>query len=246
MSRQEIYRFMYSFSILKYLPIMSAVVLIICCMDIYLSGCGDKVTGAVQAWAEIGTCFVYFVLMIIVVVSVYIGQEIKNKTLNYQIMKGMNTFKRSCDKTVCSGFLIPIVVMICLGIYLSIFQALNDKQDILRLFLIMLILSHVASTTLMYVLICKNAIIGAIITFMKFTLVEAAFNQMSKNIFAENINEILDKMCIFIQIQNITVVNANTSLIEIALYIIISFILEYFLLQCVYYVSDNFLLEPGV
>ena len=45
---------------------------------------------------------------------------------------------------------------------------------------------------------------------------------------------------------NITVVNANTSLIEIALYIIISFILEYFLLQCVYYVSDNFLLEPGV
>ena len=92
---------------------------------------------------------------------------------------------------------------ICLGIYLSVFQALNDKQDILRLFLIMLILSHVASTTLMYVLICKNAIIGAIITFMKFTLVEAAFNQMSKNIFAENINEILDKMCIFIHIINL-------------------------------------------
>ncbi|MGN0436432.1 MAG: hypothetical protein ACI4D8_07380 [Wujia sp.] len=246
MSRQELYRFMCSFSIVKYLPILSAVLLVICCMDIFLSECEDKATCAVRAWAEIGNCFIYFVLMIIAVISVYIGQEIKNKTLNYEIMSGMNTFKISCDKTVSCGFLIPIIVIICLVVYLSGFQAINDKQDIFRLFLIMLILSHVASAVLMYVLICKNAILGAIIAFVKFTLIETAFNQISKNIISENIHEIIDKMCILIQIQNITIVNVNTSLIEIALYVIISFVLEYFLLQFIYYMSANYLLEPGV
>lgn len=246
MSRQELYRFMYSFSIFKYLPLLSGVLLVLCYMDILFAECEDKSVRATQAWAELGTSFTYVVLMIIAVVSIYVGREIKNKTLNYEIMRGMSTFRISLAKTVSCGLFIPIIVIICLLVYLSIFQAITDKQDLFRLFLIMLVLSHIASVALMFILICKNAIIGAIITFVKFVLVETILNEVTKNIVSEKMQQVIDKMCIFIQVKNITIENISTNLAEVALYVIISFAIEYLLLQCIYYVSVNYLLEPGV
>lgn len=246
MSRQELYRFMYSFSIFKYLPLLSGVLLVLCYMDIFFAECEDESVRATQAWGELGTCFIYIVLMIIVVVAVYIGQEIKNKTLNYEIMRGMSTFRISLAKTVSCGLFVPIIVIVCFLVYLSIFQAITGKQDLFRLFLIMLVLSHIASVALMFILICKNAIIGAIIAFAKFALIETVFNELAKNIVTENIQQIINKMCVFIQINNITMENVSTSLVEVALYVIISFAIEYLLLQCIYYVSANYLFEPGV
>lgn len=246
MSRQELYRFMYSFSIFKYLPLLSGVLLVLCYMDIIFSKCEDKSVRATQAWAGLGTCFTYIVLMIIVVVSVYIGQEIKNKTLNHEIMRGMSTFRISLDRTVSCGVFVPIIVVGCLLVYLSIFDAITDKQDLFRLFLIMVVLSHIASVVVLFVLICKNAIIGAIIAFAKFALIETIFNEAVKNIVSQNIQQIINKMCIFIQIENITTGNVSTSLIELALYVIVSFTIEYLLLQCIYYVSVKYLFDPGV
>lgn len=246
MSRQELYRFLYSFSILKYLPLLSGVLFVLCSMDMLFVEGKDKLAIAMQAWAELGTCFAYIVLMIITVVSVYIGREIKNKTLNYEIMRGMSTFRISLDKTVSCGVFIPFIVIVCISVYLFIFQAITDKQDLLRLLLFMLVLSHIASVLLMFILICKNAIAGAIIAFAKFTLVETAFSEAAKNIISEPMHQMIQKMCVFDQVSNITIENASTSLSEAVLYVVISFAIEYLLLQCAYYVAANYLSEPGV
>ena len=161
-------------------------------------------------------------------------------------MRGMSTFRISIDKTISCGLFVPIIVVACLLVYLFIFHAINDKYDLFRLLLVMLVLSHIASVVLMFILICKNAIIGAIIAFVKFTLIETMFNEVAKNIVSENIQQIINKMCIFIQMENITIDNVSTSLAEVALYVIISFAVEYLLLQCLYYVSVKYLFEPGV
>lgn len=246
MSRQELYRFIYSFSIFKYIPILSSVLLVLCYMNIFVTECKDEAVCVAWAWGELGTCFTYIVLMIITVVSVYIGREFKNKTLNYEIMRGMSTFRISLTKMISCGVFIPIIVGVCLLVYLSVFHAITNKQDVLRLFLIMLVISHIASVVLMLILICKNAVVGAIIAFLKFAFVETIFIEVVKNIVSQNVLQIMNKMCVYIQVMNITDYNTGTSLVEMAFYVVISFVIEYLLLQCIYYVSANYLIDPGV
>ncbi|MBR6382376.1 MAG: hypothetical protein IKS56_00135 [Lachnospiraceae bacterium] len=246
MKKYELYRIVYSWSILKYLPILSGILLLLCFMDIVTGEWNEPLARANQAWREIGTGFLYILLMITVVVAVFVGREFRNKTLNYEIMRGMSSFKISMNKMLSCGVFIPVLTGVCLAVYLLIFRALNSSKDLLGLLLIVLVLSHISSTVLMWILISKNAIAGAIIAFIKLAFAETFFVEILKKVLNPEVSEIMNKMCVLTQIINITADRINGNPAETAVFLCISFALEFLVLQILYFITSNYLLEPGV
>ena len=246
MKKHELYRILYSWSILKYIPILSGILLLLCYMDIVSGEWGDSFAKANQAWREIGTGFIYILLMLTVVVAVYVGREFKNKTLNYELMRGVSSFEISMTKMLSCGLCIPAITGVCLLVYLLIFRAVGNLKDILGLALITLALSHIASTVLMWILIFKNAIAGALFAFIKIAFAETFLVEILKNVLSHKIYQIMNKMCVLTQIINLTADRSKANLSEAALFICISFVLEFLVLQIIYYFTSNHLVDPGV
>ena len=246
MKKHELYRIRYSWSILKYIPILSSVLLLLCYMDIVSGEWSDSVAKANQAWREIGTGFIYILLMITVVVAVYVGREFKNKTINHEIMRGMSSFEISITKMLGCSVCIPALSGVCLLIYLLIFRAFRGPKDAIGLILITLGISHIASTVLMWILICKNAVVGSLIAFVKIAFAETFFVELLKNLLGQKIYQIMNKMCVLTQIINLTSDHSRINLADAALFICISFILEFLVLQIIYYITSNYLFDPGV
>jgi len=246
MKKHELYRIRYSWSILKYIPILSSVLLLLCYMDIVSGEWSDSVAKADQTWREIGTGFIYILLMITVVVAVYVGREFRNKTLNHEIMRGMSSFEISITKMLGCGVCIPALTGICLFIYLLIFRAFTDPKDAIGLILITLGISHIASTVLMWILICKNAVAGSLIAFVKTAFAETFFVNILKNTAGHQLSEVTNKMCVLTQIISLTLDRTKENLTETALYICISFVLEFVILQIIYYILSKHILDKGV
>lgn len=168
----EIYRFFHSIFIFV---CMSAVFLGILFLAVDHS---DALISDGTLWGNVSAVLKIANLMVTLIVSVvisgYIGREFKQKTIDYEVMSGCPFWKISLIKTVTCGILIPVMLLVCILLFLAVVSGNIQKQLLIPVLFMFFILCHICSCTALYVMLCRNGILGGCLSFVRFTLLEVA------------------------------------------------------------------------
>ncbi len=216
----EIYRFFHSMSIIKYLFLISLMLFFISYINIaYL---GSEIT-AKLAWASIAADFPYLLALICTVIAVYVGREFHQKTINYEIMGGYNFWRIAVSKTVTCGIIVSGIILICMITYLGMLPSAFYKGVWGRVICMYILLFHLCACTVLYVMLCRNAVVGGAVAYAKYFVIEAAIHLVTDN---AGVNGLL----VFNQwYELISVENPLTT--ELVLGIVAAAIVEYGVLQ---------------
>ncbi|MCM1101172.1 MAG: hypothetical protein NC079_05740 [Clostridium sp.] len=167
--RIELYRFFHSISIMKYAVLIP--LLLFFMSYINLVGLESELTGK-TVWASMAPDFLYLLAFICTIIAVYVGREFRHKTICYEIMSGHTFCEIALSKTMSCGMIIPVVMVICMMVYLLFFPIALCEDFYLRIFCLLLFFLHVCSCTVLYVILCRSSVIGGVFAFIKFLVIE--------------------------------------------------------------------------
>lgn len=167
--RIELYRFFHSISIMKYVVLIP--LLLFFMSYINLVGLESELTGK-MVWASMAPDFLYLLAFICTIIAVYVGREFRHKTICYEIMSGHTFCEIALSKTVSCGMIIPVVLVICMIVYLLFFPIAWCEDFYLRIFCLLLFFLRVCSCTVLYVILCRSSVIGGTFAFIKFLVIE--------------------------------------------------------------------------
>lgn len=192
----ELYRFFHSIAIIKYVVIIPLILFFMSYLNI--SYLGNEFSDA-MVWASMSSVFLYLLALICVIIAVYVGREFQFKTINYEVMRGYGFCEIAFSKTISCGVLVPAILLICMVIYLIIFQEPLCEDFFLRVLLIFLLLVHIASCSMLYVLLCRNGVVGASIAFGRFLVLETVVQMAAGRFVSVHAGELIMKMNVFNQ-----------------------------------------------
>ena len=166
----EIYRFFHSFLI------FICMVVSFCAILILASGNSDALLGdgtllgGVESAMKIANLIIVFVVS--VVISVYVGREFKQKTINYEIMSGHHLCKIGFTKTVTCGIFVSVLLLCGILLFFMTVPGVLQRYTFLHIVLMFLIVLHICSCTTLYAMLCRNGALGGCLAFVRFTLLE--------------------------------------------------------------------------
>ncbi len=172
------------------------------------------------------------VLLVSITVSGYIGREFKQKTLNYEIMSGYNLWKISLIKTATCGIFIPIMLQLCILGFLTTIPGALQIYSFRNIFFMFILLIHICSCTVLYVMLCRSGTLGGCLAFARFTLIEVVVIFASELFLPGNIYNKCLELSIMSQWNAVT----NTDLImpgEYMISIVAGALAEYIILLAV-------------
>ena len=174
----EWYRFFHSLEIVKYFIIVPFVLVAMCYINIF-SVRYDISTVAV--WGSLSSIYLYIMITLIILISIYIGREYYYKTINYEVIREYGMCRIVVAKTVTCGLFVPVVYTISIWMYL--FLMIDDfiPEYTLRIILFCILHMHICTATMLYVILCKNGIIGGLIAFARFFIGEIVLQSIFSN-----------------------------------------------------------------
>ncbi len=165
----EVYRFFHSMSIVKYVMIIPLILFFMSYMNVY--DFGDKISSS-SVWASIGSGFLYMVIFICVFIAVYLGREFKQKTINYEIMKGYDYCEIALSKIVTCGIIVATIITMCMLLYLSCFPDIRCEDFTIRILGVFILFFHICTVAVSYVLLCRSAIGGCVLSMIRIFVME--------------------------------------------------------------------------
>lgn len=175
----EVYRFFHSMPIVKYVIIIPLILFFMSYINIY--DMGDKISGSL-VWASIGSSFLYIIIFICVFIAVYLGREFKQKTINYEIMKGYGYCEIALSKIVTCGMIVTTIITMCMLLYLYCFQDIRCEDFIIRILGVFILFFHICTVAIFYVLLCRSAIGGCVISMIRIFVIEDMLQAMLYNL----------------------------------------------------------------
>ncbi|MCM1468384.1 MAG: hypothetical protein NC086_09565 [Alistipes sp.] len=166
----EIYRFFHSCNLFIGMAAGLFIVLLLASgnSDVLL---GDgTLPGGVEAAMKIANLIIVFFASVII--SVYVGREFKQKTINYEIMSGRRLWEIGFTKTVTCGIFVSVFLLCGIFLFFMTAPEVLQRYTFLRIALMFLILFHICSCTTLYVLLCGNGALGGCLSFVRFTMLE--------------------------------------------------------------------------
>ncbi len=91
----------------------------------------------------------------------------------FHIMRGYGFCKIAFSKTLTCAIILPVLILICMMIYLGIFCGLSFCELYFRGCGIFFLLFHLCSASILYVLLCRTPVIGGSLAFFRFFVIEA-------------------------------------------------------------------------
>lgn len=167
----ETYRYFHSMSIIKYNIFIPMILLFISYINIVCSG--SEVTEKL-VWASMAPDFLYLLALICTVTAVYVGREFFQKTIRHEIMSGYGFCEIAFAKTITCGVMTAAIIEMCMLIYLGILLPTFCKDFLMRILLLFVLFIHLCSVTTLYVLLCRNSVVGGCLSFARFLLTDAA------------------------------------------------------------------------
>ncbi len=166
----EIYRFFHS-ALLFICMMVSFIALLLLASGNSDALLGDgTLLGGVESAMKIANLIIVFIVS--VVISVYVGREFKQKTINYEIMSGYHLWKIGLTKTVTCGVFVSMLLLCGMLLFFLTVPGLLQRYTFLQIVLMFMILLHICSCTTLYVMLCRNGALGGCIAFVRFTLLE--------------------------------------------------------------------------
>lgn len=171
----EIYRFFHSMEIIKYVIIFPLMLFFMSYINIaHMDRITDKFV-----WASMSSVFLYLLTFICAVIAVYVGREFRQKTINYEIMRGYSFCKIALSKTGTCGIFIVGFIWLCMIIYLGIFSAIFEPDYLIRILFVFVLFFHVSSCVMLYVLLFKSTVIGGTVGFVRFFAEAAIMSEIA-------------------------------------------------------------------
>lgn len=166
----EWYRFFHSISFFLCISIVYLVILLLASdePDVLLSD--GSSFGVVKATMNIAD--LVLVLVVSITLSDYVGREFKYHTIKYEIMQGYDLWKVCFVKTITCGMLLAAMFMIATLIFLTAFSGALKLYTFVHIIFMFIILCHICSCTTLYILLCRDGILGGCMAFVRFTLLE--------------------------------------------------------------------------
>ncbi len=228
----EMYRFVRSMSIIKYVIILSVALLFMSYINIAIA---DIEVTKELTWGSLSANFMYILAIVCVVSAVYIGREFRLKTIYYEVMNGYSFSTIGVAKTVTCGILLPLMMVVSLFGYIVIFSPVLDKECWYRMLLVFVLFAHICSCTTLYVLICRSAMLGGCIAFVKFYAMETCMLALTQGIVSQNTYDLLVECCVAKQWINI--INISKPVEAGGIFVVA--LLEYAILMIVLYVQSK-------
>lgn len=166
----ELYRFVHSMSIIKYIIFIPAVLFFMSYINIAYSD--GEITDEL-VWASMAPVFVYLLAFICTVIACYVGREFTRKTICYEVMGGYNFCEIAFAKIVTCGVLTAALISAPMILYLGILLHVWSADFFLRVLFLYVLLFHLCSGVVLYVLLCKSPVSGGCLAFSRFFLAEA-------------------------------------------------------------------------
>ena len=168
--KAELYRFFHSIFIFIFMAVGLLGIMFLASdnSDVLL---GDgTVEGALNSTMRVANLMI--VLIVSVGISSYAGKEFRLKTICYEIMGGHPLWKISLTKTITCGLFVSVLLQLCiLFFFIAVPGALQMYSPLHILFMFIIIL-HICSCTVLYVILCRNGALGGCLAFVRFTLLE--------------------------------------------------------------------------
>ena len=160
----EVYRFFHSLEIIKYFVIIPIVLVMMCYMNIF-SVRNDISIAAI--WGSMSQIYLYILISLIILISIYVGREYRYKTVNYEVIREFGICRIAMSKTFTCGILVPCVYTICLLTYLFFMTDNFTPELIWRMILMCVVHTHICALTVLYVMLCKNGVLGGVVAFAR-------------------------------------------------------------------------------
>jgi len=240
MIKCELRKLLYSISILKYVPILMGIIFLLCAIDLNYSG-QENISSAI-VWSEISNSILYILIVFTVVVTLYIGRDYTSKAINYEIMQGYKPKQISMPRLVSCSLVIPMVIVICIAIFIAIMGAFTQINDLIRLALTFVIFAHTGMLVLYFILIFKRPIIGALATVAKVIVLDTVIGEAVKKVMNTNIFE-------FGLMEQMSIISFDIYLQNPAWYItciIGTFAIEFLIMHLIYKFEIKHIVDAGI
>lgn len=192
----EFYRFFHSMEIAKYFVIVPAALFFMCYINIFYMK-EDISTFAV--WGSMSSVYMYIIAATTVLISVYVGREFHYKTIYYEVVKGYGICKIALSKTITCGIIVPCIYTLCMSVYLLVLSDFFSNELLFRILLLYIVYVHICSSSVLYVMICKSGVLGGIIAFIRFYLVEAMGQVLVRVLDSKTIDRLFQNLQVFNQ-----------------------------------------------
>lgn len=240
MIKCELRKLVYATSILKYIPILMGIIFLLCAIDMNYSG-RENISSAI-VWSEISNSILYIFIVFVVVVTLYIGRDYTSKVINYEIMQGYKPMQISLPRMVSCSLVIPMLIVICLAIFIVIMGEFTHINDIVRLALTFIIFAHTGMLVLYFILIFKRPIIGALVTVAKIIVLDTIIGEAVKKMMSTNVFE-------FGLMEQMSIISFDMYLQKPGWYItciIGTFAIEFLIMHLIYKFEIKHIVDAGV
>lgn len=168
--KAEIYRFFHSIFIFIFMAAGLFGILFLASdnSDVLL---GDgTVEGALNSTMRIANLII--ALVVSVGISSYAGKEFRLKTICYEIMGGHSLWKISLTKTITCGLFASILLQLGILFFFVTVPGALQMYSLQHILFMFIIIFHICSCTVLYVILCRNGVLGGCLAFVRFTLLE--------------------------------------------------------------------------
>lgn len=227
----ELYRFFHSMSIIKYAAVFTLFLLFMSYFNIAFM---DEDITAELVWASLMSNFLYLLAIVCVIIALYIGREFRQKTIHYEIMSGYSINVISFSKSITCGIIIPIILIACILLYFGLLGNGFNKEYSIRFIYMFILFLHICLSTVIYVLIWRNAVLGGCFAFIKFLIFESIIVTIVGNLLSLDIAGSISYLTVFNQWYALIDVE-NTLDSRCTMCIILSALAEYFILHILIY-----------
>lgn len=125
--------------------------------------------GAVNSTMKVVNLMLLFIVCI--VAANYVGREFKQKTIHHEVMAGYSLWRICCTKTVTCGICVSLMMQLCIFVFVFVMGALQ-MYSLVHILFLFLVLCHICTCTVLYVILCRNGASGGCLAFVRFTLLE--------------------------------------------------------------------------
>ena len=192
----EFYRFFHSMEIVKYFVLIPMMLFSMCYINIFSMRNDISVS---VVWSSMSSIYMYMIVSMNILIAIYVGREFQYKTINYEKIKGYGICKIAVTKTVTCGIILPFSYTLCMLVYLMILSNDFSKELVFRVLLLFIIYIHICTSSVLYVMICKNGVLGGILAFARFYLCEAIGQLVITHVGAKTIEQYMQKVQVFHQ-----------------------------------------------
>lgn len=166
----EMHRFFLSFLLFALMAVVFLAILFLASDDSDVLLGDSTAIGALQSVMKIASLLTVFIAS--VVISNYVGREFKQKTINYEVMRGYSLWKICFAKTITCGLCFSVMLLVSILLFLMKVPGTLQTYTSIHILFMFLVLCHICSCTTLYVMLCRNGAAGGCLAFARFTLLE--------------------------------------------------------------------------